>query len=106
MGVLDGREVLHVDKIDGLERVVVASRIGSRGPARTASFGKALLAASSDFAISLTGPSARFTLERVLGAGQDLSRSRASFQSGWAGSQKAARCVVSSGGRAPSDFMS
>ena len=131
VGVLDGLEILHVDKIDSLERVGVASKIGSRGPAHTASLGKALLAASSDqaveeyiaratagrgpvrladpeafreeialtrrrgyaiddeedapgvrclgvairgaggaplFAISLTGPSARFTLERVAAA--------------------------------------
>jgi DNA-binding IclR family transcriptional regulator len=123
VGVLDGSEVLHVDKIDSLERVGVASKIGSRGPAHTASLGKALLAASPDavveeyiayaghpafdpvalrdeirttrtrgysidneedaigvrclgvavqgaggvplFAISLTGPAARFTLDRV-----------------------------------------
>jgi IclR family transcriptional regulator, KDG regulon repressor len=131
VGVLDGLEILHVDKIDSLERVGVASKIGSRGPAHTASLGKALLAASSDqvveeyiaratagrgpvrladpeafreeialtrrrgyaiddeedapgvrclgvairgaggaplFAISVTGPSARFTLERVTAA--------------------------------------
>ena len=135
MGVLDGLEVLHVDKIDSLERVGVASKIGSRGPAHTASLGKALLAASPDgvveeyivkaitgrepdqladpegfrkeialtrlrgysiddeedspgvrcvgaavcgaggvplFAISLTGPSARFTLERVIAAAPRL----------------------------------
>jgi DNA-binding IclR family transcriptional regulator len=129
VGVLDGLEILHVDKIDSLERVGVASKIGSRGPAHTASLGKALLAASSDqvveeyiaratavrgparladpaafreeialtrrrgysiddeedapgvrclgvairgsggaplFAISLTGPSGRFTMERVI----------------------------------------
>jgi DNA-binding IclR family transcriptional regulator len=131
VGVLDGLEILHVDKIDSLERVGVASKIGSRGPAHTASLGKALLAASPDqivedyiagaaasrgpvrladpeafretiawtrrrgyaiddeedapgvrclgvairgaggaplFAISLTGPSARFSLERVAAA--------------------------------------
>jgi DNA-binding IclR family transcriptional regulator len=128
VGVLDGFEVLHVDKIDSLERLGISSKIGSRGPAHTASLGKALLAAGSDafleayiahatnpatpvhiadpdafraemgltrargysvdneedavgvrclgaavrgvggvplFAISLTGPAARFTLERV-----------------------------------------
>jgi hypothetical protein len=72
LGVLDGPQVLHVDKIDSLERVGVASKIGSRGPALTASFGKALLAASSDFAISLTGPAARFALERVIAVGPRL----------------------------------
>jgi IclR family KDG regulon transcriptional repressor len=48
VGVLDGFEVLHIDKIDSLERVGVSSKIGSRGPAHTASLGKALLAASPD----------------------------------------------------------
>ena len=48
VGVLDGLEVLHVDKIDSLERVGVSSKIGSRGPAHSASLGKALLAAGSD----------------------------------------------------------
>jgi IclR family transcriptional regulator, KDG regulon repressor len=129
VGVLDGLDVLHLDKIDSLERVGVASKIGSRGPAHSASLGRALLAASPDraveafivesdlsrgayrlpdpqrfreeiartrqrgyalddeedsigvrclgvavrgaggaplFAISMTGPSARFTLERAL----------------------------------------
>jgi IclR family transcriptional regulator, KDG regulon repressor len=128
VGVLDGFEILHVDKIDSLERLGIASKIGSRGPAHKASLGKALLAAGSDavledyiahatnparpmrladpdafrtemwltrargysvdneedavgvrclgvavrgaggvplFAISLTGPAARFTMERV-----------------------------------------
>ena len=41
--VLDGLELLHVDKIDRLERVSVASKIGSWGPVHTASPGKALL---------------------------------------------------------------
>jgi DNA-binding IclR family transcriptional regulator len=51
VGVLDGHEVLHVDKIDSLERVGVASKVGSRGPAHTASLGKALLAAGPDYAV-------------------------------------------------------
>ncbi|MGH2617719.1 MAG: IclR family transcriptional regulator, partial [Thermomicrobiales bacterium] len=51
VGVLDGLEILHVDKIDSLERVGIASKIGSRGPAHTASLGKALLAASSDLIV-------------------------------------------------------
>jgi IclR family acetate operon transcriptional repressor len=48
LGVLDGFEVLHVDKIESLERVGIASKIGSRGVPHTTGLGKALLAAGSD----------------------------------------------------------
>ena len=48
VGVLNGLEVLHIEKIDSLERFGVASKVGSRGPAQTASLGRALLAASPD----------------------------------------------------------
>lgn len=48
VGVLDGFEVLHVDKIDSLERVGVSSRIGTRGAVYSTSLGVALLAARSD----------------------------------------------------------
>jgi IclR family KDG regulon transcriptional repressor len=48
VGVLDETDVLHVDKIDSPERFGVSSKIGTRGPAHSASLGKALLAASPD----------------------------------------------------------
>jgi IclR family KDG regulon transcriptional repressor len=148
LGVLDGFEVLHVDKIESLERVGIASKIGSRGIPHTTGLGKALLAAGSDtvleeyltyavgedaadrltdpeafrseiartrergysiddeedsigvrclgvavlgaggaplFAISLTGPSPRFTLERVQAyAPEAIATARAlSRQLGW-----------------------
>jgi IclR family transcriptional regulator, KDG regulon repressor len=152
VGVLDGLDVLHLDKIDSLERVGVASKIGSRGPAHSASLGRALLAASSDrmveefliesdlsrgahripdltrfreeiartrqrgyslddeedsigvrclgvavrgaggaplFAISMTGPSARFTLERALSfapAAVEIARDL-SVRLGWQGKE-------------------
>ncbi len=148
LGVLDGFEVLHVDKIESLERVGIASKIGSRGIPHTTGLGKALLAAAPDtvlddylayavsddapirvadlaalrleiaktrargysiddeedsigvrclgvavlgadgaplFAISLTGPSPRFTLERVATyAPEVMATARAlSRQLGW-----------------------
>jgi DNA-binding IclR family transcriptional regulator len=63
VGVLDGADVLHVDKIESPERFGVSSKIGARGPAHSASLGKALLAASDNahfeeymaLACSLTG---------------------------------------------------
>lgn len=48
VGVLDGLEVLHVDKIETLERMGVSSRIGTRGAVHSTSLGMALMAATSD----------------------------------------------------------
>jgi IclR family KDG regulon transcriptional repressor len=48
VGVLDGLDVLPIEKIDSLERVGVASKVGSRGPAHSTSLGRALLAASPE----------------------------------------------------------
>jgi DNA-binding IclR family transcriptional regulator len=48
VGVLDGFDIVHVDKIESLEHVGVSSRIGARGVAHRTGLGKALLAASSD----------------------------------------------------------
>ncbi len=48
LGVLDGWEVLHIDKVESLERVGVSSKVGSRGTLHTTGLGKALLAASPD----------------------------------------------------------
>ncbi len=48
VGVLDAFDIVHVDKIESLERVGVSSRIGARGVAHRTGLGKALLAASSD----------------------------------------------------------
>lgn len=48
VGVMDGFDVVHVDKIESLEHVGVSSRIGARGVAHRTSLGKALLAASPD----------------------------------------------------------
>lgn len=148
LGVLDGWDVLHVDKIDSLEHVGIASKIGSRGIPHSTGLGKALLAAGPDrvideyiayatgseprsrlidverfrdeiartrergysvddeddsigvrclgvavlgagnsplFAMSLTGPSPRFTLERVTTyAPEAMATARAlSLQLGW-----------------------
>jgi DNA-binding IclR family transcriptional regulator len=148
LGVFDGFEVLHIDKIESLERVGIASKIGSRGVPHTTGLGKALLAAEPDsfieeylahprtrgmlpnrdavqrvwheigrtrergysiddeddsigvrclgvavlgaggsplFAISLTGPSPRFTLERVETLAPEMiaTANRLSRQLGW-----------------------
>jgi IclR family KDG regulon transcriptional repressor len=48
VGVLDGYDIVHVDKIESLEHVGVSSRIGARGVTHRTGLGKALLAASAD----------------------------------------------------------
>jgi DNA-binding IclR family transcriptional regulator len=48
VGVLDGFEVLHVDKIETLERMGVSSRIGTRGAVHSTSLGMAIMAAQDD----------------------------------------------------------
>ena len=147
LGVLDGFDVVHVDKVDSPERVGIASKVGSRAIPHQTGLGKALIAAGSDeyleeyiahwrardpanapdpaafraeiaetrargysiddeedsigvrclgvairgagsepvFSLSVTGPSGRFTAERLaacaptaIAAGRDLSR-----QLGW-----------------------
>ena len=47
VGVRDGYEVLHIDRIDSLKRVGVASKIGGRAALHTTGLGKAILAAES-----------------------------------------------------------
>lgn len=48
VGVLDGWDVLHIGRVESLERVGVASRVGSRGWAHSSGMGKALLAGQPD----------------------------------------------------------
>ncbi len=48
VGVLDGFDVVHVDKIESLEHVGISSRIGARGVTHRTGLGRALLAASPD----------------------------------------------------------
>jgi IclR family acetate operon transcriptional repressor len=47
-GVLDGFEVVHVDKVDSPEMVGVSSKVGTRAVPHVTALGKALLAASPD----------------------------------------------------------
>ena len=48
LGVLDGYEVVHLDKVDSPESFGISSRIGSRSVPHLTGLGKALLAAESD----------------------------------------------------------
>src|SRR5690348_13609627 len=48
LGVLDGFEVVHIDKVDSPERIGVSSQIGSRAAPHLTGLGQALLAAGPD----------------------------------------------------------
>lgn len=48
LGVLDGFDVVHIDKVESLELVGVSSKIGSRGVPHTTALGRAMLAAGPD----------------------------------------------------------
>lgn len=48
LGVLDGFEVVHVDKVDSPEMVGVSSKVGTRATPHVTALGKALLAAGPD----------------------------------------------------------
>jgi DNA-binding IclR family transcriptional regulator len=52
LGVLDGFEVVHVDKVDSPEMVGVASKVGTRAVPHVTALGKALLAAGPDDAVA------------------------------------------------------
>jgi DNA-binding IclR family transcriptional regulator len=81
LGVLDGWDVLHVDKIDSLEHVGIASKIGSRGIPHSTGLGKALLAAGPDRVIDeyvayATGPEPRSRLVDVAKFREEIARTR------------------------------
>ncbi|WP_235283805.1 MULTISPECIES: IclR family transcriptional regulator [Thermus] len=44
LAVLDGKEVVYIDKVPGKRELLLASQIGSRFPAQSTALGKALLA--------------------------------------------------------------
>jgi IclR family acetate operon transcriptional repressor len=81
LGVLDGFEVVHVDRVDSPEMVGVASRVGARAVPHVTALGKALLAAGSDDALAAYLAHARalplpFRLEDEAGLREDLRRGR------------------------------
>src|SRR5215217_5333236 len=81
LGVLDGYDVLHVDKMDSLEHVGIASKIGSRGIPHSTGLGKALLAAGPDRVIDeyiayATGPDPRSRLVDIEAFRQEIARTR------------------------------
>jgi DNA-binding IclR family transcriptional regulator len=83
LGVMDGFEIVHVDKVDSPEAIGVSSKIGSRAVPHVTGLGKAILAASARrfvdeylaYARKLPGPE-RVTDPRALLAELELTRVR------------------------------
>jgi IclR family transcriptional regulator, acetate operon repressor len=81
LGVLDGFEVVHVDKVDSPEMVGVSSKVGTRAVPHVTALGKALLAAGPDDLIDAYVVHARaiappFRLVDEAALRRDLARAR------------------------------
>jgi len=81
LSILDGAEVIYIDKIDSLHAVRAYSRVGGRAPAWCVATGKAMLAYSPDEALSALAPHlSRFTDATIFELDElrhDLERVRA-----------------------------
>ncbi|MFM9106940.1 MAG: IclR family transcriptional regulator [Chloroflexota bacterium] len=93
LGVMDGMDILHVDKVDSPEAIGVSSKIGSRAVPHLTGLGKAILAASDRdsldqyirYALTLTGAEAmtdpdrfREELRQIAAAGYSVDDEEAS----------------------------
>lgn len=80
LSILDGPEVIYIDKIDSLHAVRAYSRVGGRAPAWCVATGKAMLAYSTDEALWAIAPHLlRFTDSTIVeldGLRRDLERVR------------------------------
>lgn len=66
LSVLDGLDVIYIDKVDSLQPIRAYSQIGGRGPAYAVATGKALLAAQGEEYIELKkNKLERFTPETI-----------------------------------------
>jgi IclR family KDG regulon transcriptional repressor len=70
LSVLDGAEVIYIDKIDSIQPIRAYSMIGGRAPAHAVATGKALLSAQPDtYLESLPKKLARFTAATIVDRG-------------------------------------
>lgn len=66
LSVLDGLDVIYIDKVDSLQPIRAYSRIGGRGPAYAVATGKALLAAQGEsYLMAYVDQLERFTPETI-----------------------------------------
>ncbi|MFD1815298.1 IclR family transcriptional regulator [Rhodococcus gannanensis] len=74
LGVLDGSDVLYLDKIGGRLAAELPTRVGSRYPARNSAIGKALLAYTPGRTDDLTGFTPELRKVRDLGVAYEVSQ--------------------------------
>lgn len=74
LGVLDGADVLYLDKVGGRLAADLPTRVGSRYPARSSAIGKALLAYSPNTSDSLAGFTPELHRVRELGVAYEVSQ--------------------------------
>lgn len=86
LSVLDGADVLVVDKLDSADAVVSHARLASRGPAHASAAGKALLAGLDEPALMALLPARlqRFTARTCTSRGALLAELRAVRETGFA----------------------
>jgi DNA-binding IclR family transcriptional regulator len=100
LAVLDGKDVLYVEKIYGHNGVDLPSRIGGRVPALCTALGKAILAFSDDETIAhaLANPVPRLTVKTMTNPSILLNSLRKARKTGVAhdceGSSLGAHCVA------------
>jgi IclR family transcriptional regulator, acetate operon repressor len=104
MGVLDGADVVYLDKVESSHSIKMSSRIGGRNPAHATGVGKALLAWAypSDEAVSAwahrhapLGRATAATLADPAALAADLERTRArGFAVDLEESERGVRCVA------------
>lgn len=74
LGVLDGADVLYLDKVGGRLAADLPTRVGSRYPARASAIGKALLAYTPDGDGELAGFTPELHKVRELGVAYEVSQ--------------------------------
>lgn len=74
LGVLDGSDVLYLDKVGGRLAANLPTRVGSRYPARSSAIGKALLAYTPTSADDLVGFTPELHKVRELGVAYEVSQ--------------------------------
>jgi IclR family acetate operon transcriptional repressor len=104
VGVLDGPDVVYIDKLEPTRPLSLTSKIGGRNPAHATAVGKALLAWTYPTQASVTewirrdGPLVRRTPRTIVDAGQlarELARVRADgFSKDMEESEPGVRCLA------------
>lgn len=101
IGVLDGLEVVFVERLEGLETVRIFTRVGTRLPAHSTSTGKVLLASlpEEELAARLAGwQPPRLTVRTLTDVNALLAQLRVVARRGWADNDEESRQGLTSVG--------